>query len=189
MKKLVLIGVVGALLSSSAFAHHSKSRSKSFDGVRIGAGYALAGMEFDSFDDSVDGVKAELGYDFDKIFGVALSYEQTGGKLKNDSGTLNLDNTVIRFGTDIGYAFHLKKSFIKPYVKLGVQSFETEADDEDEDELISEIGVYYGVGLRLHYKNFYSDLSIDRSQVALASDFGGEDVDVTETTLTLGYKF
>lgn len=189
MKKLILIGVVGALVSNSALAHHNKPHKRPFDGFRIGAGYSNVGVDFNSVEDDVDGVKGEIGYDFDNIFGVSASYAQTSGKFKGEGFSTDLDNVMIRLGADIGYAFQIKRVFIKPYIKTGIQSFESETSDDYAEEVISEIGVYYGAGVRMHYKHFYTDISFDQSKAALDSEYGGEDVDVTQTTITIGYKF
>jgi len=174
MKKLVLCLAVTAAFSSIT------SASEVFEGARVGLGYTHMEVEDENMG---NGFKAELAYDFNKILGTNISYEQSSDRIEN----IDVDTQIIKLGADLGYAFPLQKAFLKPYIKIGYQFYDMQLLNLD---IVEDDDLYYGLGLRFQYQHFYADLSFDKSEIK--SDLSGLtniSADATQTALTVGYKF
>ncbi|RBW44030.1 hypothetical protein DS885_12005 [Psychromonas sp. B3M02] len=174
MKQLITLGLIGAALSTSVIADE-------FSGARIGLGYSEIELEDE---DAGDGFKIEVGYDFNKIIGINLSYEMT----TDTEDGIDIENKAARLGADLGYAFNTGESFfIKPYITGGVQSFNSEVEGFS---FIDDTTSYYGLGLRMQYQNFYTDISFNKSEVNFEFlDLIDEEIELTQTNITIGYKF
>lgn len=177
MNKLVLCGVLSALVSTSAF-------SEEFVGSRVGVGYSQTDIEA-SFEGlstpSIDfgsGFKLEYGYDLNQIVGLNVSYEQNADTLDIEGDKVDLDGSTSKLSTDLGYAFPIESAFLKPYVKLGYQFY-------SEDTGFDDNSYFYGLGLRFHYSNFYADVSLDKFEQTQFT----VDIEYTQTAFTIGYKF
>ena len=174
MKKLLISGVIGAVLSSSVYAND-------FEGVRIGAGYSAADIEDE---DAGNGFKAEIGYDFNEIIGITASYEQNNDTVELPTGSVDSEIETQKIGANLGYAFELQGSYLKPYLTVGLQKLTA---DVMNIELIDHTGMFYGIGVRFEINHFYADLNFNKSEVDI--EFIDETVDVEQTSITVGYKF
>jgi len=174
LKKLITLGLISATLSTSVIADD-------FSGARIGVGYSKIELEDE---DAGKGFKIEAGYDFNKIIGVSLSYGNTN---KTEDG-FDIDSEAAKLGADLGYAFDISKNFfIKPYITGGVQSFNSEIEGFS---FIDDTVPYYGLGLRLQYEKFYTDIGFNKSDVNFEfSNLIDEELELRETYITIGYKF
>lgn len=173
MKNLVFCGVLSAVLSNAVLADQ-------FSGARIGGGYSETEIETDTLDaDYGDGFKAEYGYDFNKFIGADLSYETNSSEINGQS----FDGESIKLGGNLGYAFSFSENsvFLKPYIKLGVHRYSEESDGAEFDDR----SLYYGLGLRFQLSHFYTDISLDKSEV----NSDTINADLIKTALTIGYKF
>lgn len=177
MKKIALCSVLTIILPGVASA-------ESFEGVRVGAGYSHSEEDGENLG---NGFKAELGYDFNQIVGASISYEEsstdTAITFNGTDYDLDVDGQALKLGVDLGYAFPLQEAFLKPYIKLGYQFYNLEVVSAD---FVDDEALYYGVGVRFQYKRFYSDLSFDTSEINSVIDTSA---DLTQTALTIGYKF
>lgn len=176
MKKLFIGVLVAASFANVALADE-------FTGARVGIGYSQNEIEDI---DAGTGFKVEAGYDFNKIIGATLSYESNSDSFIED---IDIDNTAIKAGADIGYAFatEIETLFIKPYVNLGLQKYDVEISGGGLSEsVVDDTSLFYGLGARFVYQSIYANLSLDKSK---STDEAGDDLDVTQTSISLGYKF
>ncbi|MGB5445634.1 MAG: outer membrane beta-barrel protein [Psychromonas sp.] len=186
MKKMIFWPSLLLTLSATASVSATAMTEDDFAGPRIGIGYSLISLDavadndsVSSFDADSKGVKLELGYDLNRIIGFDASYETVNDSLSNINNNSDFfDTSIIKVGTDIGYAFYSQNVFFKPYAKVGFVSLSS--DDLDEN------AVFAGIGLRYQFNNLYADLSGD------GFFLDGEDYDYykyIQTSLTIGYKF
>ncbi|KHT62498.1 hypothetical protein RJ45_16900 [Photobacterium gaetbulicola] len=136
---------------------------------RLGVGYSST--DFEALGVSFgygNGIKLEYGYDFNQIAGMHVSYEQ------NKDGILKGD--TLKLGGDIGYTFEFDEASIKPFISGGFYSYEENFYDDS--------GLYWGLGARATYKNFYIDLRQDFFEMKDQ----GISVDMEQFAVTLGIR-
>lgn len=109
----VKLTVLLAFLPSVVYA------SESFNGLRVGVGYSSTSILDDSeFYDYGDGLKLELGYDFNRIVGINLSYQESDYSETTYFETLKVDGTTVKVDADVGFAFDFQGWSLKPMVPL-----------------------------------------------------------------------
>jgi opacity protein-like surface antigen len=126
------------------------------------------------------GVKLEYGYELNHIVGFNLSYQGFG---ESWSG-VNVDGSVFKADTDIGYAFDLQQFSIKPYVAVGVAAVNEKwtVDGWSGEDDLSDTSFLFGFGARTTFMhNFYADLRFDY----LMTEYS----DLDQFSLSVGYKF
>ena len=175
-------GVLSILLSGMLSA--TFACADQFTGLRMGAGLSQTSItaEEDDYqlwkDDYGEGIKLEAGYDFNQMLGVAISYETNRERIDG----IRLRGESFKLSLDLGGAFPVQDSFIKPYAKLGLLYYSEQfssGGEFDDDNL------FIGIGIRFQQLPFYADLSLDYYQFADVF----VDTALTQTALTLGYKF
>jgi len=177
MKKVLLgVSLLTTLFSTASIA--AGVSENDYAGLRAGFGYSNTEVEVGSLDTTEEGLKVELGYDINRMFGLNLSYETVNSELGNING--DIDGSSIKAGIDFGYAFYSKEAFLKPYVAIGGVSYSQ--DDYDESS------VYGGLGVRFEYHHFYFDLGVSGYYLD-GTDLGTDDPKFYQTAITFGYKF
>lgn len=186
MQKLLATAFFSVLITAPmmANAHHSASyhSHNNYAGPRVGLGISYLS---DRYIDTDTGFKLEGGFDFNRIVGVNLSYEDSGYDYKYGS----LDYSTIKLGTDLGYAFPLSQSVsLKPYVSLG---FHRTTEDHNWCERkhcyhssYTDTNTYYGIGMRLTADMFY----INVSNEVLKLDVGNYRYEPDQIAVTVGLK-
>ncbi|WP_415230603.1 outer membrane beta-barrel protein [Psychromonas sp.] len=185
MKKVILgMSLLIALAPMTSIAATTAAFSENdFAGARIGLGYSQTSLKVKSdggmtADSDGQGIKIELGYDFNRVIGLETSYETVNNSFENLISDHDIGGSTIKVGTDIGYAFFSENVFFKPYGKLG---FVSVSDDE-----FDESSVFAGLGLRYQYKHIYANISVD----SFFLDRDGYDYNrFIQTGVIVGYKF
>ena len=186
MKKVIL-GI--SLLAS--FLYTAVACADDFTGLRFGVGYVHTWLTLDAtdydieVDDQLKGIKLESGFDINRIIGIDASYETASESLDNVTNDSGADATIIKVGTDIGYAFYSEKAFFKPYVKVGFVSVSADDDDGYADGN----SAFAGIGLRYQYDRVYADLSTDYFFIDGDDDVAIDYYNYLQTAFTIGYKF
>lgn len=182
MKNLVL----GTSLLIGLFSAASVS-ADGFSGSRVGLGISQTSLTVEEYGveiydgDHGDGFKLEYGYDFNRIVGFGVSYEtneETEWREKLEGGTFKV-------GADIGYAFPIQDTFLKPYGKIGFASYSHDIISDSGTSEQKDNSVFAGLGLRFQYSHFYADINLDY-YILEEDEF---DYSFTQTALTAGYKF
>ncbi|MGR5063272.1 outer membrane beta-barrel protein [Photobacterium sp. DNB22_13_2] len=191
MKKLLATAALTLLTTApmvaSANQHHTHHHyhhggPNAYQGPRVGLGISYLS---DRYIDTDTGFKLEGGYDFNRIVGFNLSYEESGYDYYRGS----VDYSTVKFGTDLGYAFPLSQSVsLKPYVSLGFHR--TTEDDRwcsskhCYSTNYSDTNTYYGIGMRLTADMFY----INVSNEVLKMDVGNYRYEPDQIAVTVGLK-
>lgn len=187
MKNLFLCS---SLLLATSFS--TSVIADDFSGWRVGGGYSKSSLDItvSGFSGSVideglgDGFRVEAGYDFNPFIGLSVSYD---GNLDKWDG-VDVGSSAIKVSADVGVTFPVSSAYLKPYFKLGYVHYKwsTPYVEYDDGDTVA------GLGLRLEYSQFYTDLGVDFYTLNLY-DFGSSgstfDWSITQTALTLGYKF
>ncbi|MGF1703480.1 porin family protein [Photobacterium makurazakiensis] len=137
---------------------------------RLGVGYSSTDAEVKGVSFGYgDGIKLEYGYDLNSYFGVHISYEQNNESI--------LSGETMKFGGDLGYTFYGENVSIKPFISAGFYLYD--------ENFYDDAGIYFGVGARATYRNFYADV---RQEIFDMED-QGVDVDIEQFSFTVGLKF
>ncbi len=155
-----------------------------FTGWRLGAGLSQTSITVgeDDYqlwkDDYGEGIKLEAGYDFNQMLGVVISYETNNERIDG----IRRQGESLKLSADLGGAFPVRDSFIKPYAKLGVLYYSERFSSSSE---FNDDNLFVGIGIRFQQQIFYADLSLDYYQFEEVF----VDTALTQTALTIGYKF
>ena len=163
--------------------HYHHGGPNAYQGPRVGLGISYLS---DRYIDTDTGFKLEGGYDFNRIVGFNLSYEESGYDYKYGS----VDFSTIKLGADLGYAFPLSPSVsLKPYFSLG---FHRTTEDHNWCERkycyhssFTDTNTYYGFGVRLTADMFYVNVSNE----VLKLDLGPYRYEPDQIAVTVGLKF
>lgn len=132
------------LLFLGAIAFSSPSLAEEIDnqsGVFFGGGFATT-VNIDDSDYDSSGYALEVGYDFNKVFGLEYKYLKTENDLYDF-----VTNTASYFGANIGHDFNT--GWFRLYGKVGLYDLETEVDWGNGDrETWDDSSVAIGVGVR-----------------------------------------
>ncbi|MGL6261128.1 outer membrane beta-barrel protein [Vibrio sp. WXL103] len=168
MKNKFFAFAIAGAVSGASYAQQAEQLM----GHRVGLGYSQLSTKGDK---ASSGLKLDYGYDVRDIVGITASYE------KHTYFFFGLiDVSSVRFGTDIGYAFHSDSSSntLKPYFAIGLNLYEEEILGKSS----SNTSPYYGVGLRSYMgEHFY--LASELTMTDLGSN------DAQNVSITCGYKF
>lgn len=198
MQKLFATAALTLLTTAPmvASAHHSPSYHthhhyhnggpNAYQGPRVGLGVSYLS---DRYIDTDTGFKLEGGYDFNRIVGFNLSYEESGYDYYGYQRG-SVDYSTVKLGADLGYAFPLSPSVsLKPYISLG---FHRTTEDERwcsskscYSANYSDTNTYYGIGIRLTADMFY----INVSNEVLKFDVGPYRYEPDQIAVTVGLKF
>ncbi|MGF1684656.1 porin family protein [Photobacterium minamisatsumaniensis] len=180
IQQIIKITAVFSLIamSSIANAHHYDY----YTGPRFGIG--VSSTDFGSIDTD-SGIKFEGGYDFNRIVGMTLSYEQSDYDSRDEA----LDFETFKLGADLGYAFQLTHSIsMKPYVSVGfhhsTEDYYWCSKKHCYQSSNSDTNTYYGIGLRLVAGPLYFDVSNE----VLNYDIGHKNYNPEQVALTVGLK-
>ncbi|MFS1983419.1 porin family protein [Vibrio breoganii] len=182
MNKSIVLGCI-LFLSSPSLVY-----AKDFNGFRIGGGYTFSYLISVDDDDVVetgdygDGFKVEAGYDFNRIFGLNVSYQENSYDESNYFGDAKLSGSTIKIDADIGYAIDFGGWWMKPYGAVGLAIY-------DEDYTVGQFKFQYdenapllGAGIRFTGDSgAYFNI---RQDFVLLSD-----ATMGQTSLTIGYMF
>ena len=186
MKKLLLSMLLCGILSATSVL------ADAFTGPRIGVGISDTSMTYEGDDyelwryDYGRGFKLEYGYDFNQMIGIGISYETNddtieGGELQGQATKLSFD---LGAAFPIRNAFPIHYTFLKPYAKLGLMYYSEESSRWGE---FDDDNIFVGFGGRFQSNHFYADLSLD--YYLFDDEFAYLDIGLTQTALTVGYKF
>ncbi|MGR5140139.1 outer membrane beta-barrel protein [Photobacterium sp. DNB23_23_1] len=191
MKKLLATAALTMLTTAPMFAsanqhhthhHYHHGGPNAYQGPRVGLGISYLS---DQYIDTDTGFKLEGGFDFNRIVGFNLSYEESGYDYYRGS----VDYSTVKLGTDLGYAFPLSPSVsLKPYVSLGFHRT-TEDDNWCSSKYCystnySDTNTYYGIGMRLTADMFY----INVSNEVMKLDVGPYRYEPNQIAVTVGLK-
>ncbi|EGR3213791.1 porin family protein, partial [Vibrio parahaemolyticus] len=170
----------------SAVSYSSCAQSyEDFSGHRIGGGFSATILSDGSYDYGT-GIKLEYGYDINRIVGINVSYEKNSDTYGGYYSSVELDGSTFKITSDIGYAFNFSKWSLKPYGTVGIAKYSEEgvirSGTVGVNTEFDETDPIVGVGLRATFDfGLYADL---RSEYIPVSD-----MELTQGSLTIGYKF
>lgn len=184
-------------------------------GVRMGIGFGIANSTYTgkahnnnlaqdvTGTDSADSLLfLELGYDFNRIWGVSATLGQGAFSHSSESSATQTplykykgetDFTFLKLSTDIGYTFAItSEQSIKPYIELGyafdditysyseTNSNNNGRPDNSASKPTSEFVL--GIGARYNFNHlFYTDLSYEKFTI--------NSTDLNAISLSIGRKF
>ncbi|CAH0532632.1 hypothetical protein VST7929_00472 [Vibrio stylophorae] len=205
MKKILLTACLSAALCAPAMADDS--------GFRMGVGYTFTKAEVDVLGLSTsygDGIKWELGYDFNRFLSITASYETNKGDTDivevagtpGDPGATppvpatpdqfyQADGKTLKTGVELGYGFEfnsdIQNGYVRPYLSAGYLYYEEDTIDSDT--------FYYGVGIHFQgdsgaYINVsYDFASLDKFNVSGLGSVNTSDIDLSQGSVVFGYRF
>lgn len=196
MKKLLATAALTLLTTAPMVAsanqyhthhHYHHGGANAYQGPRVGLGISYLNDDIDT--DS--GFKLEGGYDFNRIVGFNLSYEESGYDYRSGKHNYgSVDFSTVKLGADLGYAFPLSPSVsLKPYFSLGFHRTTRDHDWCDRyycyHSNYSDTNTYYGIGVRLTADMFYVNVSNE----VLKLDLGPYRYEPDQIAVTVGLKF
>jgi attachment invasion locus protein len=203
-RELVMKKRLFAVTLLSGFLVSSCALADDFSGFRVGGGSSSTSVKIEEDiyyygDDDViydgdfgDGFKIEVGYDFNRVVGGALSLETNSDTISYETNDIThggrIEGSAVKVGIDIGYAIPINPTFLKPYGKIGFVHYSYEESNNGNRYEYDDTSVFLGLGLRFQYSHFYTDLSVDGYILELY-DEDYSDWTFVQTAFTVGYKF
>ncbi|GAM78123.1 hypothetical protein JCM19241_4828 [Vibrio ishigakensis] len=123
-----------------------------------------------------------MGYDFNRIVGINLSYQESDYSETTYFETLKVDGTTVKVDADVGFAFDFQGWSLKPYGAAGVAFGQEDVEFGNFTDSASETALLLGAGVR-----FIADFGL---YADLRQDFiFYEYSDLSQTSISVGYKF
>lgn len=165
MKHLKYLALATPILLASTSLQAADFDGKGFF---IGGGYFHQEVKDCNFCDDIDGLTLDLGYDFNRFFGIdgQISYGIPLDEWRDDDDEWGDDNDWSEFsltaGINLGYDFNT--GWFKTYGKLGyTRSYILDSDGEEGDNWS---GIVKGVGVRFtpggEQEGFYIKVEMNR---------------------------
>ena len=155
MKKIIITTVLGAMLATGAVDGDNRS------GLYVGLGYGKANYADDGLseqlshgsevEDSNNGPKAYIGYQFNNVIGIELGYADYGKyEAKTSGNDYSYAAKSYSLSANLGYSF--MDSQLRPFVNLGAAYLSTKHENlyrtfEDTTNDTG-LGFHYGLGIQ-----------------------------------------
>ncbi len=184
--QLKLVAVLSACFVPAIFSCAAYAKShEDFSGHRVGIG-SSATILSDSSVDYGSGIKFEYGYDINRIVGINVSYEKNSDTVSGYSYSVDLDGSMFKVTSDIGYAFNFNKWSLKPYGVVGIAKYSEDgviqSGANSVNTTFDETNPVIGVGVRATFDfGLYVDLRSEYIPVT--------DMELSQGAVTIGYKF
>lgn len=174
-KTLLTLAIAVALLNVSA-----EEVKESYDGHRIGAGYANTVFVDTNNNDHYygNGIKIEYGYDINRVVGLNAGYSINDGFERG----VEWKGRTFALSTDLGYAMDFGSWNLKPYGVIGLANYDESWTNSRSSGSYNNTALQVGFGARFQWNQ---GLYIDLRSVGMADQYDA----IGQGTVTAGYRF